>query len=319
MNKIKNRYYFWLMMSALGASCLFAKQTQNAVDLQAFSLSTPIIFDKKTLLEEAKKETVQFQILAHHDYSKIELKALRKEFDALTKHKDAKSMDYQELRHAADLALKLGWYDRALIYLKQIVTTSKDSEIIKVVKLEIAEVYFQKGVLKKAGEAYQEYLELYPGAENAEYAHYKQVLCLFYQTLKTDQDQTPTRDTLALTERYLEKGLAYRKYRNEVNEIRKQCHIMLYQNEVNVFNFYMKKKSFGAASGRLAHLKQQYLQQLPGVEPEIIGLECRLAQAQGNTELYEERLAFLEKKYPHYLSQSTRVAQRSGKNYATRF
>jgi outer membrane assembly lipoprotein YfiO len=298
---------------------LCAKQKNKMVSLDAFSLSTPIIFDKKTLIEEAQKGTPPFLTLANHSYSKLELRELKKEFEKFTKHKDAKSMSLEELRQAADLALKLSWYDKALLYLKQMITASKDSETIKTVKLEIAEIYFQKGTLAKAEEAYKEYLELYPGADNAEYAHYKEVLCLFYQTLKTDQDQTPTRDTIKLTESYLEKGIAYKKYRNEINEIRKQCHLMLYQNEVNVFNFYMKKKSFGAASGRLAHLKQQYLQQVPGVEPDIIALECRLAQAQGNTERYQERLAFLNKKFPEYGKQTTRVAHKTRKNYATRF
>jgi len=250
--------------------------------------------------------------------SKPEYKETKKKFDKLIKSRDIKQLSSKELAQAVDLSIQLGWYDKALYYLQHMITSSKDSEKIKELKLQVADLLFEKGGLNKAGDAFEEYLDLYPGSDQAEYAHYKRVLCLFYQTLKTDQDQIPTRDAIKLTEAYLEKGIAYKKYRSEIRQIRHHCQVMLYENEVTVFDFYMKKKSYGAASGRLAYVKKQYLTKLPGLEPEIVHLECRLAQAQGNKIVYNERLAFLNKKFPQH-GKALRVAQSPKKSYTTRF
>lgn len=282
-------------------------------------VSDSLIFDKETLLAQAKQGTATPLLQKKTTLSKAEFKNLKKEFEKLVKSRDAKKLSQKELRLATDLTMQMGWFDKALLYLQQMLTNSKDSEEIKTLKLQVADLLFEQGLLKKAGDAFGEYLELYPGAQESEYAHYKNVLCLFYQTLKTDQDQGPTRDAIKLTEAYLEKGIAYQKYRNEVRQIRQHCQVMLYENEVNVFNFYMKKKSYGAASGRLAYVKKQYQSKLPQLEPNIIQLECRLAEAQGNKELYNERLAFLNKKFPEH-GKGIRVAQRSKKKaYVDRF
>lgn len=283
-------------------------------------VNSPIIFDKETLQAQTKDLVYSPALKLRATPTKAELKLLKKEFESITHKKDAKQLNDIELRQAADLSIKLGWFDKALLYLQQLITNSKDSELIKVVKLEIADLLFEMGKLAKAQDAYAEFLELYPGCKHAEYAQYKNILCAFYQTLSPDRDQTPTRQTLALTESYLEKGLAYKQYRTEVAQIRQQCNVLLYENDVDIFNHYLKSKKYSSAAGRLAHIKMQHLPKLPNFEPNVLTLECRLAKAQGDTQVYELKLAQLNKKYPQH-DQVTRVAHNSSKkkDYATRF
>ncbi len=247
---------------------------------------------------------------------------IKKQCDKLAAGRDAKDLSLKELRQAADLCLKVApydkeYYEKSVRYLTQLMNQTKDSEQLKFLKLETADLYFEHGNLELAQKEFAEYSELYPGAEHAEYAQYKRILCQFYQTYQTDQDQQPTLATRKLAQTYLNTN-TFKQYRSEIKDIVKHCTLMLYQSEVNVFNFYFKKKSYTAAGQRLSHLKKEFVPQITGIEPDIITLECRLAQAQGNTQLYNERLAYLQKKYPLY-ETPTRVASRTKKSHAERF
>ena len=273
--------------------------------------STPPSFAESKKLEQEDKQL-----------TRKERSAIKKQCEKLTSGRDAKDLSLKELRQAADLSLKIAsydkeWYEKSIRYLTQLMNKTKDSEQLKSLNLEIADLYFNHGNLELAQKEFAQYGELYPGAEHAEYAQYKKILCQFYQTYQTDQDQLPTLTTKKLAQTYLDTG-SFKHYRSEIKDIVKHCTLMLYQSEVNVFNFYFKKKSYTAASQRLSHLKKEFVPQIAGIEPEVITLECRLAQAQGNTEVYNERLAYLQKKYPLY-ETPTRVASRTKKSHAERF
>lgn len=320
---MKKNVTIYALMITSGLICSFipliakSKKIVEAPSLeyQKLSFSAPIVFDKETLKAEALNNPHRNVV---RNATKAERKQIRKDFETLVHHKDAKSLSVEVLRQAVDFCLQLEWNEKALLYLQELLQKTKDALLIESLKLEIADLLFQMGNLIKAEEAFDEYLDLYPGSHYAEYAHYKKTICLFYQTLKTDQDQGPTKKAIQLAESYLEKGLAYKQYRNQMSDIRKQCQLMLFENEKTVFDFYMKRKSYGAANGRLAYLKQQYLQELPHLEPTIVQLECKLAQAQGNTQVYQERLAYFNQKFPEY-NKTVKVAQKSSKSYATKF
>jgi outer membrane assembly lipoprotein YfiO len=245
-------------------------------------------------------------------FNKHELKVAKDEFKTLTYRKDAKTLTDKELKKALRYCLELGWYDKALFYVEKLLARIKDSVEIKNYKLVHSDILFEKGALKSALEAYGEYLSLYPGSKHAEYVHYKKTLCAFYQTLTSDRDQGPTREAIKLADSYIEKGKAYKKYTQDIKEIKNHCHALLYENEAHVFEFYLKKSSFKAADKRLAFMKKEFTDTIPAAQANMLQLECRLAYAQGDTGRYESRLALLEKKFPHYLS-STRIAQNSKK------
>ena len=276
----------------------------------AKNFTPPSAKQSKTLFQESAPLTTK------------ERRILRQQFEKFIHNKEAKNLTIEELRKAADFCLKLAanekaWYKKALFYLQHITTVSKDTEQIKALKLEISDIYFELGDLETAGKDFAEYLDLYPGSENAEYAHYKRILCQFYQTYKIDQDQQKTLATESLGNAYLSKT-TYKHYCTEIKEILTHCSLMLYNSELNIANFYFKKKNYNAATNRIAHLKKEFITKLPGIEPEILSFECRIAKAQNNTQLYNERIALLEKKFPRFIS-STRVAQRAKKSHADRF
>ncbi len=257
-------------------------------------------------------------VLKKASLSKDEYRTAQRELANLSRYRDAKSMDAEELRRAADLSIQLCKADRALTYLKQIAAGSKDSETIERVKLEIADLLFDQQLFEKATVAYTEYLDLYPGSSNAEDAHYRKTVCLSKRVLSLDQDQAITREALALAESYVEKGSVYKKYTKEIETIRQDCYTLLCHSEIDTFNFYLKKESYDAANSRLVYARSQYVPKLPTLESDILQGECRLALAQGKTEKYNERLALLEKKFPE-TNSGIKVAQAPKKSYTTQF
>lgn len=313
--KIGKAALFLIALNSLNAKEVLENQP-------GFSLTLPKIASSKDAVIVNQKNATATLLPEKQFLSKAERKELRKKLDTITYRKDAKKLSAELSREAANLCIQLEWYNRAVMYLKEIIKKSKDSEEIRKLKLEIADIHFENGNLKKAETFFAEYLDLYPGSEQTEYVHYKRTLCLFYQTLKVDQDQGPTRQAIELADAYLEKGLAFKKYRDDIREIRTYCYNMLYQNEAVVFDFYMKKntkKSLTAAENRLAYIKTEYQTKLPAIEPEVIRLEIRLAQAQGKKEVYNERLAYLEKKYPEQTKSARLAKTNTKKAYINRF
>lgn len=258
---------------------------------------------------------------AKKQFSKNDLKKIKDEFKTITYHKDAASLTDKELKKVLDLSLQLGWYDKALFYVDKLLARFKDSVSIENYKLVRADILFEQGSLKSARETYSEFLSLYPGSNHAEYSHYKKTLCAFYQTFASDRDQGPTRDTIKLTESYLEKGDAYKKYTHDIKEIKTHCLALLYENEAHIFEFYLKKRSFKAADKRLAFMKKEFNSIIPESQAHVLQLECRLAYAQGDTARYESRLALLEKRFPHYLNTASRVVAHADKktDYVSKF
>jgi len=303
-----NCSFFVLAVVGLQAKVATVQKTEN------FSFHLPALKNKKNFVKKNTKPS----FLTMRTSQKSERNTLKKELNLLTRHKNISDLSFKELRKAANLSLQIGWKEKALSYIRKMIVLATDSAMIEKLKLEIADVLFERGKLAAAEEAFSEYLNLYPGSPHSEYAHYKKILCALYRTHDIDQDQGQTQSTKKLCHAYLKKGIAFKKYRKEVNDIMHHCDIMLYQHEVNVFEFYLHKKSFTAATNRLAYLKEKHLPLLRVVEPDIIKLECKLAEAQGNTKRYNERLAYLNKKFPQH-GTTVRVAQRTKKNYGSRF
>ncbi|MCF7900001.1 outer membrane protein assembly factor BamD [Candidatus Babeliales bacterium] len=274
-------------------------------------------FNFKKEIEPSRPQMVK----AKKQFSKNDLKIIKDELKTITYRKDAASLTDKELKKVLDLCLQLGWYEKALFYVDKLLARLKDSVLIKNYKLVRADILFEQGSLKSALEAYGEFLSLYPGSNHAEYAHYKKTLCAFYQTLSSDRDQGPTRDTIKLAESYLEKGDAYKKYSQDIKEIKSHCLALLYENETHVFEFYLKKRSFKAADKRLAFMKKEFNSVIPESQAHVLQLECRLAYAQGDTARYESRLALLEKRFPHYLNTTSRVVAHADKktDYVSKF
>ena len=237
----------------------------------------------------------------------VEKKLVLKKYRTIDK-KPIKLMTEAELRTVADLALQLGWQDEAVKFLTRLITLLKSTIAIKNLKLEIADINFDRGALKVAAAGYEEFLKLYPGDKKAEYAQYKGLLSNYYTILSADRDQTPTLNTIKLADAFLEKSDMYKQYNGDVKAIKERCYYTLYDNEVVVFEYYMKKGSSKAAETRLANLKKSYQKILPDTQPKNLHMEYRVAQAKNDTAGAEKVYKKLANLFPNY---ATKLAHNS--------
>lgn len=256
--------------------------------------------------------------LKKQNLTRKERAAIRKEAKYFQR-RILKTLTEEELRRAADVCLALDWNDEALAYLEKLEKITKNTTTVKNVKLEVADINFEQGNLKTAGKLYDEYNNLYPGdKEKAAYAQYKGILSNFYCMLENDRDQTRTLKTISLADSFLEiKSSLFKKYAQDVRTIKTHCFTRLYEHNVNVFEFYLKKSSFKAAETRLASIRSTLLPKLPGMEPNLLECEYRVAQAQKDTPRALKIAAELSTRFPNAQAEKRLVQGISDPNAVT--
>lgn len=284
------------------------------VGLYSFTLSgSNSLFDKKTFTDAPT--TLK---LATKKLTKKEKDPYRKQLRAHTK-KVIRFMTETELKEAARLNIVLSDFDEALLYLRQLVKITQSITTAKNAKLEIADITFQMGNLKKAAEYYEEYISLYPGdKEKVAYASYKGLLSHFYSMLPADRDQTSTLKTINLAHSFLsnKSSLFFKTYLKDVENIKTVCFSRLWEHDVVVFEFHMKRGTVKAANVCLADAREKLLPQLPGLEPKILQCEYKVALAQNDTQRATRISHDLATRFP----ETVRVASvKKPTNFATRF
>lgn len=167
-----------------------------------------------------------------------------------------------------DYHFTLKWIDR-------IIAVSSDAEEIQAVRLEQADLNYLVGNYEKAGSGYKEYVKLYPGSSEAEYAKYRRIASNFYRFNSPDRDQTLTVDTTLLAKEYL-KNKNYKKYAKEVNEILEHGLKNLLDAEIEVFETNLKFKNYEGAQRRLDYIKSKYLPEMPKIKTIVEDLESSL-------------------------------------------
>lgn len=235
--------------------------------------------------------------------------------------KNVKTMTIEELQTAKEYCVATKNTSQAIIYLEQIVMNSSDQNILRNARLELADLYFEQGSIDKAGKLYTSYLALFPGSEDCAYVHYRAILCRFYETFSSDRDQTRTEETLILTQEYLNRSLKdkefYTAYITEVENVQNQCCKKLFEHDRDICKFYCKKGNLKAADIHLAYMKKHYGRLYKQSEPELLTLECAIAQQKNDSTLLIVKQTELKNKYPDY--HATIVAQQTKKSYGNRF
>jgi outer membrane assembly lipoprotein YfiO len=222
------------------------------------------------------------------------------------KEKKKEQMSYEELSSNVDIATKKKKKDEAISYLEEMIGRFSDHHDIAKAKMELAERHFNRRNYAAAHELYEHFNQFYPADAQAEYAKYKSVLAMFHQTGKPYCDQTETENTVKLCREYLQNN-HYKTYRNEILNIQQTCENKLFDKEIYVFNFYMRRGKYDAARHRLKTVKDKYLAHNPAFEAQTLYLECKLANKEKNKEILSRDLDTLMKKYPE--STFTRMAQ----------
>lgn len=212
----------------------------------------------------------------------------------------------KELRNKSLALVQDKRYEEAAEHLERFVTKYPEDQNINSAKLLLADLYFKQDKYPLAYTMYKHFNNAYPADEKADFAAYRTILSKFYQTLKTDCDQTITSDTLQLCKTYLNNPM-YRQYRKDVSDILNTCQHKTINKEIYVYNFYLKQKKYDAANVRLKHLKKNFLPKKKTLEPRLLYLECKLAKGKKDKVLLKKNVEKLIADYPH--SQFTQMAE----------
>lgn len=235
--------------------------------------------------------------------------------------KNIKTMTVEELQKAKEYYIAINNKTNAILYLEQIITIASDQQLLKDFRLELADLYFEQGLISKACKVYTSYLGLYPGSEHRAYVHYRAILCRFYETFSSDRDQTRTEETLVLTQEYLNRSITdkefYTVYATDVETIQKQCCKKLFEHDIDIFKFYYKKGNYKAADVHLAYMKKHYSKLYRESEPELLTLECTIAEQKHDLTRLLAKQTELKNKFPEH--HATIMAQNTKKNYGNRF
>jgi outer membrane assembly lipoprotein YfiO len=210
-----------------------------------------------------------------------------------------RDLNIEQLLDAKNYALASQDKELAIKFLEQVITKSNDQEILRTTRLELADLYFDKGDIKHSGKLYRKYVEFYPGSKNRDYAEYKSVLCRFYVRLKPPLDQSKTRKTISLATLYLDRT-DKKTYEDDVIKIRQTCYKDLYEYEMNIFNQYINLEKFTAAQTRLESIKQEFLPIMPEIEPMLLEQEGVVAQKQGKETIVVQKKDELSRRFPNY-------------------
>lgn len=247
-----------------------------------------------------------------------EKQKLRNRLTHLISGKMIKHMEASALKEAAQICVQLGDLVDAVSYLDQFIVTTNSVTEQKEAKLQRADIYFERGILKKAADYYDDFQKLYPGDTNVTYAQYKGILSKYYCTLDEERDQTLTQQTINLCNSFIE-HMHDGDYVDEVKTIRMQCYQRLLDHEMGVFEFYFKQGKFKAAETRLANIQKSYENKLAIVTPKVLHCTYRLAQAKGETKVAQEIMASLQEQYPSYFRDTIQYPIKKKVNYLTRF
>lgn len=276
-----------------------------ALSTTIFSTESALTFDKPLSFD-----TTPANRKKKHD--------LKNQFARLMRTGLVKNMNAKQLAEGADICLQLLDYDQAVLFLTQLVVTSDSISQQIDAKIKLADIYFEQGKLKKAADAYNDFVTIYPGDSRVAYACYKGILSNYYCTLSEDRDQTFTHTTISLCNNYLGHKNQQREYIAEVQTIKTQCHQRLFDSEISIFEFYFKRGKYKAAETRLANIKKSYESLLSIAAPKVIHCQYRIAQAKGDIKIANELLASLHDNYPQY-AKNIDAPLKKKIDYLTRF
>lgn len=233
-----------------------------------------------------------------------------------------RTLNFEELQIAKEYTSAYGTPAQTTIYLENMVKQCSDPNLLKEIYLELADLYFEQGNLEKAAKLYASYGTLYPGSQHRAYVHEKAILCKFYSTLSSDRDQTATEETFKLTQNFLTKAqqdTLYQEYKDDILAIQKQCCKKMYDHEIDVFNFYYKKGNYRAAQVHLDEMKKTYVALMDTAEPDLLALECSVAEKQGDTKLLLAKQTELQTKYPQLAALKLAAATPNKVDHVIRF
>lgn len=217
-----------------------------------------------------------------------------------------KGMSAKKIFNVAEEALVDEDYTKAIRYYQGLDARYPFSEYSQQGMLDSIYAYYENGDAALAAATADRYIHLYPRSEHVDYAYYMKGLSDFDQPRGTLAKVLPLdasyRDPGTQLQAYTDFAILVKrypssKYTPDARQRMIYLRNMFAQSELNVADFYMKRKMYVAAANRASYIIENF-QQAPQVEQALVIL------VQANRELNlnqsaDEALTVLKASYPN--------------------
>ncbi len=170
------------------------------------------------------------------------------------------SLSAEEAMKKGQEAMDIGKYKIAKVYFKFVVDNFPNSPYAVEALINVANSLYLSGGwedLIEAKQRFSDFYNKYPQNEKAEYALFIQGKIAQQMKEKPYRDQINTMAALSFFKRY-QQLYPEGKYLKEVEEGIKECQKNLALHELEVANFYFKRKAYNGALLRLENLMKTY-------------------------------------------------------------
>jgi outer membrane protein assembly factor BamD len=199
----------------------------------------------------------------------------------------------EELFARAEAAFESNRHARARQLYSYIYETFPNDPLGRRALLRVADTYFEQGDAVNLVEAqykYRDFINRYPGSDNADYAMLQIANVSYKQMERPDRDQAKTREAI---QKFREMIAAYPRseHREEADKKLNEALDRLARHEHIVAQFYMKRRNWDAAIARLNGIVETY-PNYSGRDATFFDLGSALSQAgrKGEARLYFERV-----------------------------
>lgn len=151
-----------------------------------------------------------------------------------------------------------GNYTKAVEYFNIVRNYYRDDPLAQMAELAIADVYFKKTEWDLARYSYDDFRRRYPRHEKVDYATYQIGMTLYKKAPKfAGRDQKWTAQAIQSWQGF-EKQFPESEYRPEVEEKRTECIERLAKKELQIAEFYAKRKAWESVRRRSEGLLNDY-------------------------------------------------------------
>lgn len=271
--------------------------------------------DKRLLARKAEPATV---VTNPDNTEQVDKKNKnQKEVAQKPKRKILSEMTFEEVIVSKDRVMKSKNYTSGLKYIERALKLCDDINEMEKLLIEYSDTLYACQRYEKAGRSYNELANLYPGSDKVEYALYQAIVCSSMLMLDAERDQSKTQETIDLANQFLQRADIFTEYKTKVEEIKEKAMRTLVQSEFNICQFYINSYEYGQAERRLNGIRKDWITKLPDIEPEVLVLECTLAEKQNKPDIISEKTKELQNKFPQATIQLAQNKQRT--NFLHRF
>ena len=211
--------------------------------------------------------------------------------------KKTKSMSYEEALLAQEYYRTNKQPDMVILTGERILAVAVDQsrkgmqEVLRKTRLELAELYLEKGNYANAEKHAQDYLTFYPGSLESKKASFVSLSGALRSQSHSQRDQQKTKTTIEQATAYLEKYPQDTEFRPRVEEMLHQSYLKLIKSELTIIGTILNTArnanspaSLLSAEKRLIELKEKLLPHAPEAKKRVLETELEIAQEQVNNE-----------------------------------